>query len=62
MWTDDPPRDASAALQSLVGRLRRVLGREGGGAPGGYRLTAGSDHIDLYVFERLARRGAAEPF
>ncbi|MFC8227767.1 ATP-binding protein [Streptomyces sp. NPDC057287] len=61
VWSDDPPQDAPAALQALVGRLRRVLGRDAVvGGPGGYRLAAGPDDIDLYVFERLARRGAAE--
>lgn len=61
VWDDDPPQDAPAALQALVGRLRRVLGREAvAGTPGGYRLTAGPDDIELYVFERLARQGAAE--
>ncbi|MFB4423030.1 BTAD domain-containing putative transcriptional regulator [Streptomyces sp. QL37] len=61
VWTDDPPQDAPGALQALVGRLRRVIGREAvAGTPGGYRLTAGPDDIDLYAFERLARRGAAE--
>ncbi|MEU8704377.1 BTAD domain-containing putative transcriptional regulator [Streptomyces sp. NPDC048565] len=61
VWNGDPPQDAPAALQALVSRLRRVLGREAvTGTPGGYRLAAGPDDIDLYVFERLARRGAAE--
>nr|WP_202514641.1 MULTISPECIES: BTAD domain-containing putative transcriptional regulator [unclassified Streptomyces] len=61
VWADEPPADAPAALQALVGRLRRVLGREAlVSTPGGYRLTAGPDDVDLYVFERLARRGGAE--
>ncbi|MEU2245987.1 BTAD domain-containing putative transcriptional regulator [Streptomyces sp. NPDC019224] len=61
VWADDPPADAPAALQALVGRLRRVLGREAlVRTPGGYRLTAGPDDVDLYVFERLARQGGAE--
>jgi predicted ATPase/DNA-binding SARP family transcriptional activator/tetratricopeptide (TPR) repeat protein len=29
VWTDDPPQDAPAALQALVGRLRRALVTEG---------------------------------
>ncbi|MDT0432563.1 AfsR/SARP family transcriptional regulator [Streptomyces salyersiae] len=61
VWDGDRPHDAPAALQALVGRLRRVLGKEAvPGAPAGYRLDAGPDDIDLYVFERLARRGGAE--
>ncbi|MDQ0794966.1 BTAD domain-containing putative transcriptional regulator [Streptomyces sp. B1I3] len=61
VWAGDAPDDALGALQALVGRLRRALGRGTVvGVPGGYRLDAGPDDIDLYVFERLARRGAAE--
>ncbi|WLQ35214.1 BTAD domain-containing putative transcriptional regulator [Streptomyces castrisilvae] len=61
VWADDPPADAPAALQALVGRLRRVLGKEAlASTPGGYRLTAGPDDVDLYVFEHLAGRGGAE--
>ncbi|MFI6648753.1 ATP-binding protein [Streptomyces sp. NPDC050529] len=61
VWADDPPADAPAALQALVGRLRRVLGKDAlASTPGGYRLTAGPDDVDLYVFERLARQGTAE--
>ncbi|MFJ5842717.1 BTAD domain-containing putative transcriptional regulator [Streptomyces shenzhenensis] len=58
VWADDPPQDAPAALQALVGRLRRALGRHTVAAvPGGYRLEAVRDDIDLFVFERLARDG-----
>ncbi|MCX5411185.1 BTAD domain-containing putative transcriptional regulator [Streptomyces sp. NBC_00059] len=61
VWADEPPQDAPAALQALVGRLRRALDREAVTAtPGGYALAADSDAVDLYVFERLARRGASE--
>ncbi|KQX49296.1 MULTISPECIES: BTAD domain-containing putative transcriptional regulator [unclassified Streptomyces] len=61
VYGDDPPQDAPAALQALVGRLRRVLGREAvASTPGpGYRLAAGPDDIDLYVFRRKAADGAA---
>ncbi|MFE5898901.1 ATP-binding protein, partial [Streptomyces sp. NPDC056488] len=61
VYGDDPPQDAPAALQALVGRLRRILGREAvASTPGpGYRLVAGPDDIDLYVFERrVAEAGA----
>ncbi|WUW22769.1 AAA family ATPase [Streptomyces sp. NBC_01463] len=61
VWADEPPADAPAALQALVGRLRRVLGKDAlASTPGGYRLVAGRDDVDLYVFERLARQGTAE--
>ncbi|MGW4905007.1 BTAD domain-containing putative transcriptional regulator [Streptomyces sp. NPDC004270] len=57
---DDPPQDAPAALQALVGRLRRVLGKDTvASTPGGYRLDAAEDDIDLHVFERRVREGAA---
>ncbi|MFB0616530.1 BTAD domain-containing putative transcriptional regulator [Streptomyces sp. AGS-58] len=58
IWADDPPQDAPAALQALVGRLRRTLGRDAvTSAPGGYRLEAAEDDVDLHVFERLTRAG-----
>ncbi len=61
VYGDDPPQDAPAALQALVGRLRRILGREAvASTPGpGYRLVAGPDDIDLYVFQRRVGDGAA---
>ncbi|WP_330239351.1 AfsR/SARP family transcriptional regulator [Streptomyces sp. NBC_00525] len=60
VWADEPPADAPAALQALVGRLRKALGREAvASTPGGYRLTAGPQDVDLYEFERLARQGGA---
>ncbi|MFG2838397.1 BTAD domain-containing putative transcriptional regulator [Streptomyces zaomyceticus] len=57
VYGDDPPQDAPAALQALVGRLRRILGRDAvASTPGpGYRLVATRDDIDLYVFERRVR-------
>ncbi|MEU7026836.1 BTAD domain-containing putative transcriptional regulator [Streptomyces sp. NPDC046275] len=60
VYGDEPPLDAQAAVQALVGRLRRVLGKEAvGSGPGGYRLVAGHEDIDLYVFERRAREAGA---
>ncbi|MEU8568801.1 BTAD domain-containing putative transcriptional regulator [Streptomyces pathocidini] len=60
VWADEPPEDAPAALQALVARLRRALGREAiTSIPGGYRLEATQDDVDLFRFERLAREGAA---
>ncbi|MET8475544.1 BTAD domain-containing putative transcriptional regulator [Streptomyces sp. NPDC006422] len=60
VWADDPPADAAAALQALVGRLRRALGKEAvTSETGGYRLAATRDDVDLHVFERLTREGTA---
>ncbi|MFJ4848942.1 BTAD domain-containing putative transcriptional regulator [Streptomyces sp. NPDC088733] len=63
---DDPPQDAAGALQALVSRLRRALADSGDGketvasGPDGYRLVVASpEDVDLNVFERLAREGAA---
>ncbi|QKV95311.1 AfsR/SARP family transcriptional regulator [Streptomyces sp. NA02950] len=59
IWDTDPPADEHGALQALVGRLRRALGREAvASAPGGYRLVADPDDVDLHRFERLAEEGA----
>ncbi|MFI6377410.1 BTAD domain-containing putative transcriptional regulator [Streptomyces sp. NPDC050546] len=59
VWPDDPPQDAPAALQALIGRLRRALGKNAvtTSESGGYRLTATQDDIDLFVFERLVQHG-----
>ncbi|WP_407078084.1 BTAD domain-containing putative transcriptional regulator, partial [Streptomyces sp. NPDC126499] len=54
-------RDRVAALQALVGRLRRALGREAvASVPGGYRLAAAPTEIDLFRFEELADDGRRE--
>ncbi|MFD0415102.1 ATP-binding protein [Streptomyces sp. NPDC127108] len=58
IWADAPPADAPAALQALVGRLRRALGRDTiASGPGGYRLITPPDAVDLHRFERLTREG-----
>ncbi|MFJ6832840.1 AfsR/SARP family transcriptional regulator [Streptomyces sp. NPDC091209] len=58
VWTDDPPQDAPAALQALVGRLRRAIGKDAvTSEAGGYRLRAARDDVDLFVFERLVTEG-----
>ncbi|WP_030617859.1 AfsR/SARP family transcriptional regulator [Streptomyces sclerotialus] len=52
------PRDAGAALQALVGRLRRALGHAAVvSVTGGYYLAAAPDDVDLHRFERLAGEG-----
>ncbi|MFI1012516.1 AfsR/SARP family transcriptional regulator [Streptomyces sp. NPDC020965] len=60
VWGAEPPADAVGAVQALVGRLRRALGREAVASAGfaGYRLGVDADHIDLYRFERLVADGA----
>ncbi|MFE2528554.1 BTAD domain-containing putative transcriptional regulator [Streptomyces sp. NPDC059382] len=63
VWGDDPPRDAPAALQALVSRLRRALGardRVLADPTGGYRLAAAPEDVDLHRFARLARDGARQ--
>ncbi|MFJ8635196.1 AfsR/SARP family transcriptional regulator [Streptomyces sp. NPDC093568] len=58
IWTDAPPQDAPAALQALIARLRRTLGKDTiTSAPGGYALAATKDDVDLFVFERLVHEG-----
>ncbi|MEU1127852.1 BTAD domain-containing putative transcriptional regulator, partial [Streptomyces sp. NPDC005899] len=59
VWDGDPPADAAGALQALVGRLRRALGRDAvESLENGYRLAAAPDAVDLFRFERLAGEGA----
>ncbi|MEU2114475.1 BTAD domain-containing putative transcriptional regulator [Streptomyces sp. NPDC016459] len=55
---DEPPADAVAALQALVGRLRKALGRDRVvSAEGGYLLDARPGDVDARRFERLAAEG-----
>ncbi|MGW2859194.1 BTAD domain-containing putative transcriptional regulator [Streptomyces sp. NPDC001205] len=60
VWGDEPPADAPAALQALVGRLRRALGHDTvfSAEGGGYGLAAEADDVDLPRFERLTADGA----
>ncbi|MFE1184424.1 BTAD domain-containing putative transcriptional regulator [[Kitasatospora] papulosa] len=59
VWDGDPPADAAGALQALVGRLRRAVGRDAvESVTGGYRLAADPDAVDLHRFERLTGEGA----
>ncbi|OMI37867.1 winged helix family transcriptional regulator [Streptomyces sparsogenes DSM 40356] len=60
IWDADPPADGHGALQALVGRLRRALGKDAvSSVPGGYRLCADPDDVDLHRFERLVTAGSA---
>ncbi|AJC58838.1 transcriptional regulator C winged helix family [Streptomyces sp. 769] len=67
VWGMDPPADAPGALQALVARLRRALGRSAiASVDGGYLLCAEPDAVDLHRFERLTAEGgraldAADP-
>jgi predicted ATPase/DNA-binding SARP family transcriptional activator len=55
IWQDDPPRNARAALQTLVSRVRAIAGDELiESVAGGYRL--GTDAVDLWSFD-AERRG-----
>jgi DNA-binding SARP family transcriptional activator len=56
LWTD---ADQLKALQSLVSRLRGVLGDAQllTSGPAGYRLAVEPDAVDALRFERLARAG-----
>ncbi|MCU1640325.1 MAG: ATPase-like protein [Nocardia sp.] len=56
---DEPATDETNALQSLVSRLRRVLGDPVllTSGPGGYQLAVEADVVDAVRFEQLARVG-----
>ncbi|WP_066944147.1 AfsR/SARP family transcriptional regulator [Streptomyces lushanensis] len=61
LWDEDQPATARAALQSCVLRLRRLFAKYGvtGSAieavPGGYRMNADADTLDLVRFRALVR-------
>ena len=60
LWPEErPAADPLNALQSLVSRLRRVLGSAGAVAQvgGGYRLDVAAGDVDVPRFERLATEG-----
>ncbi|WP_328477938.1 AfsR/SARP family transcriptional regulator [Actinoplanes sp. NBC_00393] len=57
LWPGDRPTDPPNALQSLVSRLRRLLGGDAvTQSDGGYQLTA---EVDVTRFEGLAAAGRA---
>ncbi|KEF20366.1 regulator [Streptomyces rimosus] len=59
VWGPRPPADATGALQALIARLRRSVGREAiASVHGGYRLCAVPADVDLHRFEQLADEGA----
>ena len=68
VWGDDPPARAEVSLQAYVSKLRRQLEPErpsGSGhtvlvtEPGGYRLVAERDDVDVALFDDLRLAGAA---
>jgi predicted ATPase len=64
VWALDAPEDPRAALQSLVSRMRRVLGADAlESVPGGYKLAVSRDDVDLTAFQDLvaAARRASTP-
>ena len=62
VWPDAPPADPLNALQSLVSRLRRVIGEaaEVQPVPGGYRLAVAAADVDATVFGELVATGRRE--
>jgi predicted ATPase/DNA-binding SARP family transcriptional activator len=60
IWSTTPPEDAPAALQALVARLRRALGRHTiTSEPGAYRLATAPATVDLFAFEHLLKDAKA---
>lgn len=58
LWPGDPPKSATANVQTYVSSLRSVLGtRRLETRPPGYRLVLQPDELDLLRFERLAEDG-----
>jgi DNA-binding SARP family transcriptional activator len=58
LWGGDSPDGARGALQSMISRLRGVLGELIESDPAGYRLAMGRDQVDALAFEELAGRGS----
>jgi predicted ATPase/DNA-binding SARP family transcriptional activator len=61
IWGEQPPADATNALQRLVSRLRKAL-PDGviEGQTDGYRLTVNPDEVDAVRFERLVGHARTE--
>lgn len=60
IWGDEPPADATNALQRLVSRLRKALpDAVVEGLTDGYRLNVSPDAVDAVRFERLVGAGQA---
>ncbi|MFJ8580833.1 BTAD domain-containing putative transcriptional regulator [Micromonospora sp. NPDC093277] len=67
IWGDERPASAKAALQTCALRLRQMFARHGitgsviQTVPGGYRITATADTVDLMRFRELIRQTRDEP-
>jgi len=57
LYGEEPPANATNALQAQVSRLRRALPGEIESLPTGYRLSVNWVEIDAHVFARLAADG-----
>ncbi|WP_370945132.1 BTAD domain-containing putative transcriptional regulator [Amycolatopsis sp. cg5] len=60
LWGAELPSDSANALQSLVSRLRKVVGTGIESTTGGYRLDLPAEKVDAHRFETLAARGKRE--
>jgi predicted ATPase/DNA-binding SARP family transcriptional activator len=58
LWDREAPDNARGALQSMVSRLRKVLGTAIESHPAGYRLALGREYVDSLAFEELAAQGS----
>ncbi|PWW56246.1 tetratricopeptide repeat protein [Actinokineospora spheciospongiae] len=59
LWGEDPPASCLGLVHTYVSRLRRTLdpgGRSIASVPGGYRLGATPEQLDLLRFEELVAR------
>ncbi len=65
VWGDDPPVSARNVIYGYIARLRAAIARVGDPGvtlsrqPGGYRLEADGDQVDLHRFRRLLADAAA---
>jgi predicted ATPase/DNA-binding SARP family transcriptional activator len=58
LWPEAAPAEPGAALQSLVARLRRAIGRDAiGSHPTGYRLEVPPAEVDIRQFEAAISEG-----
>jgi DNA-binding SARP family transcriptional activator len=58
IWSDHPPSTWPKQIQACVGRLRKVLGAAAiETTTAGYRLTLGTDELDVHRFEELVTKG-----